>query len=102
MSTESPRTGARFPVLGGRDDVERGEEYPSSISWVFVEPFAMQAQNNHAQSLYELAERGGLSAQEIWCIAHGLGLREGFKRCTSKQAIAWLKACCADAEWRVR
>lgn len=97
---------SRFPILGGRDDVERGQEYPASVSWSFVKPFAAQAQDNHRQSLSELAERGGLSATELWCIAHGMRLREGFAACGGDQnAIEWLKTddgLGAAVEWRVR
>lgn len=93
----------RFPILGARDRVERGQEYPASVSWSFVQPFAEQAQKNHSQSLMRLAERGGLSPAELWCIAHGMGLREGFAACGNDlDAIAWLKTVDAGVEWRVR
>jgi hypothetical protein len=96
----------RFPILGARDRVERGQEYPASVSWSFVQPFAKQAEDNHSQTLSRLAERGGLSPAELWCIAHGKRLREGFKEIGSDlNAIAWLKTEDADGsavEWRVR
>jgi|ERR1700734_983672 len=93
----------RFPILGARNDVERGQEYPASVSWSFVQPFAAQAENNHSQSLTRLAERGGLSPRELWCIAHGMRLREGFAACGNESAaIAWLKTEDAGVEWRVR
>lgn len=90
----------RFPILGACNRVERGQEYPASVSWTFVEPFAEQAADNHNQSLSRLAERGGLSPAELWCIAHGMGLREGCAACGSDlNAIAWLKTVHAGAEW---
>ncbi len=95
----------RFPILGARDRVERGQEYPVSVSWTFVEPFAAQAEDNHNQTLIRLAERGGLSPAELWCIAHGKRLREGFKECGNDlNAIEWLKmdGLGADVDWRVR
>ena len=95
----------RFPILGGYKDVERGQEYPASVSWRFVEPFAAQAAKNHGQSLGRLAERGGLSARELWCAAHNKGLIEGFKECVSDaDAIEWLKTdgLGAAVDWRVK
>jgi len=95
--------GGRFPILGAKKDVERGQEYPASISWSFVEPFALQAQKNHGQSLNLLAERGGLGPAELWCIAHGKPLLEGFRECGGdSNAIAWLKTVDAGVEWRIR
>jgi len=41
------------------------------IPWSVVEPHAKQAWTNHSQSLEELARRGGLSPQELWCVIHG-------------------------------
>ena len=106
MTTSNPRTErTRFPILGARDCVERGQEYPASVSWSFVAPFAENAHDNHGQSLARLAERGGLSPAELWCIAHGKSLRLGWKECGSdSNAIAWLKTDGLDAavEWRVR
>jgi hypothetical protein len=99
--TESAQ-GKRFPILGARDRVDRGQEYPGSVAWSFVEPFAAQAESNHSQSLTRLAERGGLSPTELWCIAHGMKLREGFAACgTDQNAIAWLKTVDAGVEWRI-
>lgn len=93
----------RFPVLGARDDVERGHDYPISVSWSFVQPFSAQAESNHGQTLRGLAGRGGLSPSELWCIAHGMGLREGCKACGgNRAAIEWLKNESAGAEWRMR
>jgi hypothetical protein len=103
--TESTDTPTRFPILGEHNRVERGQEYPASVSWRFVQPFAKRAAHNHSQSLKRLAERGGLSARELWCIAHGMGLREGFAACkTDAEAIAWLKddGTGAAVDWRVR
>jgi hypothetical protein len=95
----------RFPVLGARDQVERGQEYPASVSWNFVEPFARQVSKNHNQSLNRIAERGGLSPEELWCVAHRRGLNEGFTaiRKTGINAIEWLKtADGAAVDWKVR
>lgn len=56
----------RFPVL----------DAGLSLPWEYVEIFEAQALKNHSQSLETLASRGGLSAQELWCVAHGRSLRE--------------------------
>jgi len=94
----------RFPILGARDLVNRDQEYPASVTWRFVEPFAAQAERNHSQSLTRLAERGGLSPMELWCIAHSMKLREGFAACGGDlKAIEWLKtADGAAVDWRLR
>lgn len=89
----------RFPILAARECVERGQEYPASVSWNFVAPFAKQAELNHNQTLTRLAERGGLSPGELWCIANGKRLKDWLG---DKKAIEWLKNEHAGTEWRVR
>jgi hypothetical protein len=68
----------RFPILGG-----------PSVPWSLVAPHELQARNNHDQSLRRLAERGGLSPGELWCIVHDKKWRE---QPDEKTALAWLRA----------
>jgi hypothetical protein len=53
----------RFPELCGTG--------PRSVPWSMVEPFELQAQDNHQQSLQRLAERGGLSPAELMAVLRG-------------------------------
>jgi hypothetical protein len=68
----------RFPTLGG-----------PSVPWSMVAPHEKQAIANHDQSLRRLAERGGLSPGELWCIVHNRKWRE---QPDEKTALAWLRA----------
>lgn len=62
---------------------------PASVPWAYAERFREQAQRNHGQTLERLAERGGLSPEEIWLAAHGHGL---FKvKIELQMAIDWLE-----------
>lgn len=70
----------RFPVYGAG----------FSIPWATVEPFEDQAQKNHGQSLSQLAERGGLAPQELWCIINGKTWREC--TLTHSQALEWARS----------
>lgn len=63
---------------------------PQSVPWDFVEKFRKQAEYNHGQTLERLAERSGLSPEEMWLAAHGHKL---FKIKVDEQlAIDWLIA----------
>lgn len=66
----------RFPVLRGQSRLPREvrERWPRSVPWSFAEAFREQAMENHGQTLERLAQRGGLSPEEMWCAAHGQGL----------------------------
>lgn len=76
----------RFPIL--RSHLPRGTDCPASVAWSFVAPHAARAQSNHDQTLERLAERGGLSAAELWCLVHDRRLQELPKE---PEAVAWLK-----------
>lgn len=60
-----------------------------SVPWALVEPFEPQAIKNHAQTLTQLAQRGGLSALELWAVMHGV---------TWRQARSMPNAPSSDAE----
>ena len=59
----------RFPVLLGFMPPREREQYedcPESIEWELLEPHRLQALKNHCgQTLERLAERGGLSPDEL-------------------------------------
>lgn len=50
---------------------------PRSIPWDLIAPHEEQAQINHSQSLQRLAERGGLSPLEMYCVMNHLRFRDG-------------------------
>lgn len=60
--------GRRFPIL----EHYRYRGPRRSIPWSIVEPHEAQARLNHGQSLERLAERGGLSVDELWAVMHGV------------------------------
>lgn len=65
IKVEPPR---KFPVLGDGKRV-------GYVSWEVAELLRPQAMRNHGQTLERLAERGGLTWQEMaWALA-GVGLR---------------------------
>lgn len=55
----------RFPVLS-RNRNGWGED--KSVPWEILEPHRAQAMTNHGQTLERLAERGGLSPEELLAI----------------------------------
>ncbi|KKL12344.1 hypothetical protein LCGC14_2536710 [marine sediment metagenome] len=62
--TKGPTSSERiFPVLG--DPNVRG------VPWRIVEPHRKQAMTNHDQTLERLAERGGLSLDELVAVISG-------------------------------
>lgn len=79
----------RFPVLDQQNCHPRDRKtMPRDVPWEFVEKFRAQAERNHDQTLERLAERGGLSPEEMWLAAHGHGL---FKvKIDEQAAIDWL------------
>lgn len=52
----------KFPILSG-----------GSIDWQLVEDHARQAKRNHSQTVQRLAERGGLSWNELYDVLHDQG-----------------------------
>lgn len=52
-----------FPILGAK-----------SVRWELLAPHEAQAVKNHGQSLARLAERGGLSPAEAYCVLHDIPL----------------------------
>lgn len=80
-----------FPVL--RSHLPRGTTCPRSVPWSLVEPHAAQAKTNHSQTLERLAERGGLSPAELWCLVHDKSLSELPK----ETMVAWLVDLAAEA-----
>lgn len=66
----------RFPIITDQSKLSREvrRAWPQTVPWWFVEPARARAKRNHDQTLEELARRGGLSPQELWCALHGHGL----------------------------
>jgi len=59
----------RFPILGdGRERLRVGDADPPlrSLPWESVEPYRESCLAIHDQTLERLAERGGLSIEELW------------------------------------
>lgn len=54
-------TEKRFPILNPHNRIK-------SIPWDMIEPHRDQAKKNHMQSLERLAERGGLTWDELACV----------------------------------
>jgi hypothetical protein len=52
--------------------------FPRSIPWEEAEKFRGQALRNHSQTLERLAERGGLSPEEIYAAAYGANYHGGW------------------------
>ncbi len=85
----------RFPVLKQSSK----KLMPRSVAWALVEPWRAQIERNHSQTLDELAGRGGLSPEELWCAAHRLGLR-GIGDVMEQMAIDWLIQISGEMELR--
>lgn len=82
----------RYPILRGKDDVERGKPYPVAFPLALLLPHAAQAEGNHGQTLEHLASRGGLSPAEIWCVMHDRNLRAIYTlEITGEKAVEWLR-----------
>jgi hypothetical protein len=81
-----------FKVLHG-SNLRHENNVPRVIPWETVEQWRATAERNHAQTLERLDERGGLSPAELWCAAHGLGLRViGLDRTIDDvRALHWLR-----------
>jgi hypothetical protein len=92
-----------YPILQGQTDEayearRNGTPYPRSVPWDLVKDHENQAKRNHSQSLTHLAERGGLSPKELWCVVHDMRFREA-QDMTEAKAIEWLHTI-EGVEWR--
>jgi hypothetical protein len=67
-----------------------------SVPWSLVAPHEGQARNNHDQSLDRLAERGGLSPSELWCVVLGKHWRE--RPADDDVSLEWLRTWLAQHE----
>jgi len=77
----------RFPVLLTHWERDQYEDCPESIPWELIEPHEWQARRNHYQSLERLAERGGLSPDELVAVMEG----RGWRPMTMRDAVNRLK-----------
>ena len=85
----------RYPILQGQTDEayearRNNTSYPKSVLWTLVKDHQDQAQSNHSQSLERLAERGGLSPKELWCVVHDKKFYDS-RDMTETKAIEWLR-----------
>lgn len=90
--TDTPSiAGAWFPVLARSASIGRVEmrAWPRRIPWSLIEPWRARAEHNHAQSLEQLAQHGGLSPVELWLAAHDLEIGR-FTDITEVDAARWL------------
>lgn len=93
-----------YPILFGQteefDEARRSKtQYPHSVPWDLVKDHDEQAQSNHSQSLERLAERGGLSPLELWCVVNDKKWHEKGNM-TEAKAIKWLRSV-DGVGWRV-
>lgn len=58
-----------FPI---HPDTRRNYPHVTSVPWALVAPHEERAQRNHSQSLRRLAQRGGLTAQELYAVLNNL------------------------------
>lgn len=98
--------GGSYPILQGQTDEayearRNRTPYPRTVPWDLVRDHQEQAQSNHSQSLERLAEQGGLSPKELWCVVHDVKFYspEG-RELTEAKAIEWLKTV-EGVNWRV-
>lgn len=94
---------ASYPVLQGQTEEAHearriGAPYPVSVPYDLVKDHEKQAQLNHSQSLSRLAERGGLSPKELWCVVHDTWFYDA-REMTEAKAIDWLRSL-EGVEWR--
>jgi hypothetical protein len=71
-------TPSMYPIMRG-----------PSVPWEVMRPHESWAQKNHSQSLQQLANRGGLSPGEAWCVVNGIH----YGIASKEQWTLW------DAEW---
>jgi hypothetical protein len=74
----------RFPIHSAEKLLkDEGFSSPKSVPFEVVAKHERQCQINHGQSAERLAERGGLSWRELWCVLADLGWNkqpESFKQ----------------------
>jgi hypothetical protein len=93
-----------YPILFGQTtefhEARRNKTpYPSEFPWKLIEAHNAQAQSNHSQTLERLAQRGGLSPLEIWCVVNDKKWHNKGDM-TEAKAIEWLRSI-EGVEWRV-
>lgn len=93
----------QYPILQGQTDEAYAARrnrtpYPRSVSWDLVKDHGEQALSNHSQTLERLAERGGLSPKELWCVVHSKRFYDSHE-ITEALAIEWLRSLGADVAW---
>lgn len=77
-SPEEVEAKAAAIIRANSPDVGKLKVYPypimdgPSVPWFVMEPHEAMARKNHCQSLTRLAERGGLSCGEAWCVVNGI------------------------------
>jgi hypothetical protein len=95
-----------YPILSGQTheahEARRNHTpYPRSVPWGLVRDHEAQAYSNHSQTLTRLAERGGLSPKELWCVVHDKKWHDPeSQEMTEAKAIEWLRAL-DGVEWKV-
>jgi hypothetical protein len=84
-----------FPIMRARDRRGREATGLTSVPWGLMAPHEARALKNHDQTLRRLAERGGLSPREAWCVLNDRPWRDA--ACVSEQdAEAFLIARVAE------
>lgn len=80
----------RFPIQS-----QYSRDCPSSIPWSAIAPFENYAKRNHSQTLERLAERGGLSPVEAYCVIHGIS---DWRTVDRSDAVNFVRSICGLAE----
>lgn len=70
-----------FPIMDGGP----------SVPWEVLVPYEKQALKNHSQTLERLAERGGLTPGEAWCVVSGLDPFRASQKEWEDWAVEWRK-----------
>ena len=104
MTDERAQRGGSYPVLQGQTDearnaYEKRTEYPRTVPWELVRDHDKQAQSNHSQTLERLAQRGGLSPLELWCVVNDMKWHQKGDM-TEAKAIEWLRTV-KGVEWKI-
>jgi hypothetical protein len=78
-----------MPIMRTKEENAMG--CPNFVPFVNVDKpeFQKQADANHGQTLEHLADRGGLSPQELYAILHGVRYRE-VSKIDVKTAVVYL------------
>lgn len=82
-----------FPVLysWGEEKPERHPTWPRYVPWGFIAKHEQQCFSNHSQTPKRLAERGGLSLQEMIAVVSDKGYRE-VPKWTNDEAAEWINS----------